>query len=193
MNKKQLACEAVLYYYSHPEEFEMGKLRMLANQNNNSGKFIKLDSSERFHKKEVLSKKFGVSTGYITKYFSLHKQDKEGFDFVHQTGQDIPRDREKGVYLISSGSLPTTNVGHPIKIGKTDNLVSRLASIQTGSWLKLSVMRWMPTENYDLFEKHLHKQFRDKRLNGEWFELKRQDLFLISRMYSNIDKIIPLG
>lgn len=177
MNKKQLACEAILYFHANPEEFEMGKLRMLANQNNNRGKFIKLDDSERFHYKEVLSKMFGVSTGYIIRMNRLYKTDREAFDYVHQTGKDIPRLRTNGVYLISPGPPK------PTKIGRTDCLEMRLSSLQTGSWLTLEVIKWMPLEEARQFEQDLHLKFNSKRLSGEWFNLDERDIKYIEIMY----------
>lgn len=177
MNKKQLACEAILYLHANPEEFEMGKLRMLANLNNNKGKFIKLDDSERFHYKEVLSKMFGVSTGYIIRMNRLYKTDREAFDYTHKTGKDIPRLRDNGVYLISAG-LP-----NPTKIGRTDCLEMRLSSLQTGCWLSIEVLKWMPIEDARHFEQILHLRFDIQRLNGEWFNLDEEDLKIIETMY----------
>lgn len=44
-------------------------------------------------------------------------------------------------------------------------------------------------EDYKLFEKFLHKIFKDKKINGEWFDLNEYDLISIEKVYNQI--ILP--
>lgn len=55
-----------------------------------------------------------------------------------------------------------------VKIGKATDLLDRLAGIQTGNPQRL-VIRWAVAGGYSL-ETALHAEFKDFRLEGEWFD-----------------------
>ena len=69
------------------------------------------------------------------------------------------------VYFITDGN------GH-IKIGKADDVMERVAELQTGNPYKLSVILnvIMPTKTKAFnLERELHDKFKRFRLEGEWF------------------------
>lgn len=63
-------------------------------------------------------------------------------------------------------------IGQPgtaiVKIGKTGNVESRLRAIQTGSPVPLAVLWWHV--GGDELERPLHREFKEYRLHGEWFD-----------------------
>ncbi len=175
MNKRQRACEAALDPLIEVYKSE-ARSRMTSTLKQNV--LLSNDENARaFDVNYVLSKKHNVSTGYVKKMRKLLKDDPEAFYFIFETGKDLPRTRLNGVYLISSG-LPL-----PTKIGRTNNLPYRLSSIQTGCWVSLEVVKWMPTEEAESFEKELHNCFNKKKLHGEWFNLTKTDYDFIDVFY----------
>lgn len=85
------------------------------------------------------------------------------------------------VYLISDQQ------GH-YKIGKANNISRRLFQLKTQPPFKLSLLEsaWHPRPL--LLERKLHNQFRDLRLNGEWFDLDDSTLNDAIQYLQNISK-----
>lgn len=54
-----------------------------------------------------------------------------------------------------------------VKIGHAEDVPSRLATLQTGSWTNLSVIAII-NEN-DFTERELHRAFKKFKMRGEWF------------------------
>lgn len=76
------------------------------------------------------------------------------------------------VYIIKSGKY--------YKIGMTrGNLDTRLKSIQTGSPYKIEIIHTIKTASPEKLEAELHRQFKGKRLSGEWFDLNQFDIWNI--------------
>ncbi len=76
------------------------------------------------------------------------------------------------------------------KIGKSQNLQKRISHYQTHLPILFKVVRQYSSDNMDELEKVLHVAFQHKRVKGEWFELKNEDLEVcdnIARSYSFID------
>lgn len=65
-------------------------------------------------------------------------------------------------YLIKAEGSPL------VKIGFASNPKKRLASLQTGQPMTLSLL-WSTPGNY---EDALHEAFADRRVRGEWFDLE---------------------
>lgn len=65
------------------------------------------------------------------------------------------------VYFIQAGE------GGPVKIGWSQKLSSRIATLQTGSPVKLSLLRTVVSEPWA--ENWYHQEFDEQRLIGEWF------------------------
>lgn len=63
----------------------------------------------------------------------------------------------------------------PVKIGIATDLQGRLTSIQVGHPKRLSVIASFPFATLE-DERRLHKQLKEKRLVGEWFELSNEDI-----------------
>jgi Meiotically up-regulated gene 113 len=65
------------------------------------------------------------------------------------------------VYFIKPDGIDT------VKIGYSKDIAGRLATLQTSSWAKLSVLATINDD--DFTEKDLHLAFRKFRVRGEWF------------------------
>ncbi|MBS1662842.1 MAG: GIY-YIG nuclease family protein [Bacteroidetes bacterium] len=82
------------------------------------------------------------------------------------------------VYIIKTG-------GHLYKIGKTRDLQKRLASYHTHLPILFRVVRQYPAANMEDLEASLHIVFQHKRVKGEWFQLKNDDLQICDNIARN--------
>lgn len=70
--------------------------------------------------------------------------------------------------------------GHPYyKIGRTVNLTRRVSQISPQMPGKLELVKARHVGNCEWAETNLHKEFKDRRLNGEWFLLDRECLEIV--------------
>jgi hypothetical protein len=77
------------------------------------------------------------------------------------------------VYLICA----ETNGKKLFKIGHTRRKVEeRIKEFKTGNTAIFSIVEIFNSKWGTKIEANLHKQFRNKRLNGEWFDLDENDL-----------------
>lgn len=60
--------------------------------------------------------------------------------------------------------------GNRFKIGVTNNIEKRLASLQTGNAEVIELVHIEERKNPTKAEKYLHRCFQKNRLKGEWFE-----------------------
>jgi len=66
--------------------------------------------------------------------------------------------------------------GQGVKIGYTRNLTSRIKQLQIASPFKLNLRFYIETSEPELVEHSLHEQYKDKCLNGEWFDITKEDI-----------------
>lgn len=76
--------------------------------------------------------------------------------------QWFPRRKLTQIYFIRQGK------DGPVKIGKADNIKSRLSALQTASPYPLEVLAAVFAPAH--LEEDLHTALRDHRMNGEWFQ-----------------------
>lgn len=60
--------------------------------------------------------------------------------------------------------------GNRFKIGVTNNIEKRIASLQTGNAEPITLVHIEERINPTKAEKYLHRCFHKNRLKGEWFE-----------------------
>lgn len=75
------------------------------------------------------------------------------------------------VYLIKDVSM----TGH-YKIGKTRNPHDRLSTFGVKLPFEIETVCLIRCDRYHELESNLHRQFADKRVNGEWFNLSPEDV-----------------
>ena len=68
------------------------------------------------------------------------------------------------------------------KIGKANNVDSRLRDLQVSNPYDLELIKTFEVDDGFRFEKFLHKTFKNKHSRGEWFKLSREDLVKIEKM-----------
>ena len=59
------------------------------------------------------------------------------------------------------------------KIGQTSNMQDRMRNLQTGSPTKLEIVKFIQTDDALTIERKLHNTFKETRIRGEWFALKK--------------------
>jgi hypothetical protein len=91
---------------------------------------------------------------------------------------DLPCEDHPGVPC--TGCVYVLKVGDRYKIGRTENLTSRLRSIQTSNPKAIEVVHTIESEDFAAIEKAIHRKFKDQRVRGEWFKLDRDDLAWIT-------------
>ena len=66
----------------------------------------------------------------------------------------------------------------PVKIGysSAENPIARLYSMTTYAPYGVELLGFIQTLNAKQLERKLHKKYKNKRLNGEWFELTNEDI-----------------
>ena len=80
-----------------------------------------------------------------------------------------------GVYFILNKS------NNLIKIGCTNNIQKRFKQIKgqfrhLGLDDNIELFKYIETDNYKQLEKELHKKYKDKRINHEWFNISVDDI-----------------
>ncbi|MES1159745.1 MAG: GIY-YIG nuclease family protein [Bacteroidota bacterium] len=88
------------------------------------------------------------------------------------------RDRQNCVYILKTGK-------NLYKIGRTRDLQKRLASYHTHLPILFRVIRQYPAANMADLEESLHVVFQHKRVKGEWFELRKDDLVICDNIARN--------
>jgi len=74
--------------------------------------------------------------------------------------------------------------GDKFKIGKSEDVKTRLSALQTSNPEKLELINSYLTDHPNIDEKELHQRFKPKHLNGEWFDLNSHDLSKIDQYFN---------
>lgn len=83
------------------------------------------------------------------------------------------------VYFIQSEN------GH-VKIGSSANPDERLRQLQTASSFQLNIVGVIESENYKTVEKNLHKTYKSSRIQGEWFDITKEE---VNILLSSLEKV----
>jgi hypothetical protein len=77
----------------------------------------------------------------------------------------------EGVYFFVPDCINPLLSGHPIKIGRSNNVLKRAASLQTGSIYKLRQLWFLYVRNTSAkeLELQLHEEFSQFHFHHEWF------------------------
>lgn len=104
---------------------------------------------------------------FLDEYFKVGTKKVHGLMVKPEYSWEFTIREEMGnVYLITDGTY--------IKIGYSLNPVGRMKQIQTGNPHELTMVAYFPGDQ--TLEKHLHEQYSDKRIIGEWFDLTFDDV-----------------
>lgn len=92
---------------------------------------------------------------------------------VHNTPKQKPVNKLTYVYLMKDN-----NTGY-YKIGRSDNPVIRERTLQSQKPTIEMILNW---KTFASTEKELHREFFDKRIRGEWFDLDEIDINFIKEL-----------
>ncbi len=87
---------------------------------------------------------------------------------------------KSGVYIIKVQN------SKKYKIGFTQNIKKRMKQFSTGNPCNLKLLYFVETLDYKSLEKDLHKEFKDCRVKGEWFNFEENDLREVEVFLKNI-------
>lgn len=84
---------------------------------------------------------------------------------------------QNNVYKKTGGYLYLLGSGEYIKIGISKHSPkTRIRQLQTGNPQKIKLLKYYRRKDYKELEKFLHKKFRRYRVNGEWFDVKLEQV-----------------
>jgi hypothetical protein len=86
-----------------------------------------------------------------------------------------------------------TNDYNHYKIGITTRTIEkRLKELQTGNSEKIDIIKSFKTDHYFAVESWLHRKFKSKRLEGEWFDLDDSIISEFDNMCKEIESTVIL-
>ena len=107
---------------------------------------------------------------------NLQKQcrKEQQFDNLKKDQPSVKKETTKGlIYILKAISQPY------YKIGKTIDINARLNQIQPALPFKTKLICTILSNNINKDKLFLHEKFKDKRTNGEWFDLSNEDIKLL--------------
>lgn len=151
---------------------------------NMNGRIIKVDCGYVFSLfikdskiifKEINNNKYGI-TRYISKNALL------SIDGILAKQKRVSLEGKGHIYLVSDGK--NTKIG-----ATTYNPTKRLNELQVGNAKKLTLIGSYQVERRIATESLLHKNYQDKNIRGEWFNLSGQDIvdILNNRTQSSVN------
>jgi Meiotically up-regulated gene 113 len=174
---------------AYDEDFVLEKLISLIKE---LGKFpthaeirIKKQTDTEFPSQSAF-RTLGNQSDHISKVVEYCKRTQEMNDVLQiclpllQLEKEIVNDKTdvnttniEFVYLMKSGKY--------YKIGRSNDAERRAYDIRLQMPDKLDLVHKISTDDSIGIEEYWHKRFKDKRKNGEWFELTRQEVEIFKR------------
>lgn len=186
---KEAGYEPNKFNEPYPEEIVLTKLVSLIREIKkfpSAGELkLKIHSDEKFPSTTVFEKlgkqkeKIAKVVEYCKTHYGMNdvleiclpllQDEKENFP-----KEEFPETTNFGfVYLMKSGKY--------YKIGRSNDAGRRAYELRIILPEKLEVIHKIKTDDPIGIEEYWHKRFKDKRKNGEWFDLTRQDIEIFKR------------
>lgn len=87
------------------------------------------------------------------------------------------------VYFIYMSNYPIDENEKYFKVGRTNNLYSRLSTLQTGNPFALKIYKFIKSTDYINIENHLHDRLKSKNIMREWFKISFNEVDEIVKEY----------
>ena len=139
-------------------------------------KMFSFDSAIKVHQQDLLEKENNVRH-----HLAFRQPLSKKYQFKDTKHTRLENYNGGCVYLIRE-----VEKGR-IKIGKSKNVEKRLNYFSVALPFQIEEVHFIATKNYDELERHLHKKFARKRVNGEWFELNENDIEEVMKIKSDND------
>lgn len=130
---------------------------------------------------------FGFAPEVVDRYgladlFAEHFPEQEASAFGNAAGSNGSTGRKSPSSASTPGFVYLLRSPYGYKIGKTVNVKSRTRLFEVKLPFKFTLEHYAHFDDYSAAERRLHRQFASKRLEGEWFDLGRDDVQLIMQL-----------
>jgi hypothetical protein len=146
-------------------------------ESNNNSAFPTRNTFDRFGIKKDLIAKIIESYQKENKYEDVIKLCR---DFLENSKAKFEKDIEE-INLPQVGEVYLYKSGKHYKIGASKDTVRRGSELGSKLPEKLEMIHIISTDDPFGIEKYWHNRFKEKRLNGEWFNLKSTDIKAFKR------------
>lgn len=175
---------------AYDKEFLLGKLIQLIREIKkfpSAGEvLIKVRNDKTFPSKNAFENNLGKQKERVAKVIEYCK-NYEGFNDVLEICLPLLKDEKENiekenvavetnfgfVYLMKSGRF--------YKIGRSNDTERRAYELRIQLPEEIKIAHKIKTDDPIGIEEYWHKRFKDKRKNGEWFELTKQDVEIFKR------------
>ncbi|MEI6730327.1 MAG: GIY-YIG nuclease family protein [Pseudomonadota bacterium] len=160
--------EAVRYYKKIPT---IGELR-----------FYKNTVDSEFPSHGTINNHFQTKSNLVAKLYEYTSEIPEFEDIFYLCKEiDVPEKQDDIKSNLREGDVYLFKSGNHYKIGNSYNLEQRVKQIRTQMPDSLMVIHAIKTDDPFGIEAYWHNRFKDKRKNGEWFELSLADIKAFKR------------
>jgi hypothetical protein len=132
-------------------------------------------SDPAFPAHSTVSNHFPTKAALATALRQLAGEEQQWSDLLQYVSAPVsvpqrrPKQRREGlVYLLRSGTF--------YKIGHSDNIERRFREVSIALPQAVTLVHAIRTDDPSGIEAYWHRRFADKRANGEWFSLTRDDV-----------------
>ena len=166
------------YYYINLYNLSLDLDKNKMNVFLNAPKSLQVEAMKR-NVSDTLKEK--VFNGEITTHKEYKELQKELKSKINST-KNIKK--QEILYIVSHKGFEGF-----YKIGVTSDLSQRVAVFETASPLGVEILYNRKTDSVRSVESIVHKKYEDKRRNGEWFELSKEELDEVKQYLDNLTQL----